>query len=130
MQRPRFLLHAVRILDDVLFWPALGVVIWGELAWMPGQGMFGWLADIDDKILHFIAYSALGGMAAAGIKERRWVAWAALGLILLGGALEFVQSYVGRDKSIYDALANTAGVAFGAVAGRFIVEPLRKRFPS
>jgi VanZ family protein len=41
-----------------------------------------------------------------------------LGLILLGGVLEIVQSYVGRDPSIYDELANMAGVLAGTVCAR------------
>ena len=126
MRRPRFLLHAARILDDVLFWPALGLVVWGEIGWHGG----GFLHNLNDKLLHFLAYFTLGAMAAGGIKARRNVILAVLGVIALGGLLEIVQSYVGRDSELYDALANTAGAVFGAALARFIVEPLRKKFPS
>jgi hypothetical protein len=129
MQRPRLLLHVIRLIDDVLFWPVLALVVWGELVWMPGAGWFGLFGDINDKILHFLAYFALGSMAAAGLKDRKAVIVACLGLIGLGIMLEFVQAYVGRDKSAYDALANTLGVVLGGGVARAIVERLRKRFP-
>ena len=130
MQRPRFLLHAVRILDEVLFWPVLALVVWGELVWRSGSGgWFDFLAGIDDKILHLLVYFALGAMAAAGVRTRRAVFFAGLGLIVLGAVLELFQEQAGRDKSVYDAFANMAGVVLGAVAARFIVEPLRKRYP-
>ena len=126
MRRPRFLLHAIRILDDILFWPVLGLVVWGEIGWHGG----GFLLNINDKILHFLAYFTLGAMAGGGVRERRKVIPAVLAVIVLGGILEIVQSYVGRDSELYDALANAAGAVFGAALARFIVEPLRKRFPS
>jgi hypothetical protein len=129
MRRPRLLLHIGRLIDDVLFWPALALVVWGELVWMPGRGWFGLFAHVNDKILHFFAYFALGSMAAAGLKGRQTVIVACLCLIGLGILLEFVQAYVGRDKSAYDAIANTAGVVLGGSVARAIVEPLRKRFP-
>ena len=66
-------------------------------------------------------------MAAAGFKNRRVVRVASLGLIVLGGVLEIVQGFTGRDMSSYDELANAAGVIMGAVLARAIIEPLRRR---
>jgi VanZ family protein len=52
---------------------------------------------------------------------------AALALIALGGVLELVQGFVGRDMSLYDELANAAGVIMGAVSGWLLVKTLRGR---
>lgn len=125
MKRPRFLLHAARIADEILFWPAFALVIWGELGWRGG----GFLLNVNDKLLHLLTYFVLGSMVAGGFKERRGVILGILGLIAVGAVLEIAQTYVGRDAEFYDAIANAAGAVLGAVTARFIVEPLRKRFP-
>ena len=117
-------LHTARLVDAVLFWPLLALVIWGELA---DVGAVTGL-QIDDKVAHFSSYFVLGLMAAAAFRERAPVRLAVLSLIVLGGVLEVVQEYVGRDRSLLDQLANTAGALTGGVVGRLIVEPLRRRF--
>jgi VanZ family protein len=128
MKFPRPVLHAVRIADAVLFWPMLALVVWGELASDAPLAVIALIARVPDKILHFIAYFWLAGMAGLASKRRRPVVVAVVGLILLGGCLEIIQGFVGRDMSIYDELANTAGALTGAALARFIVEPLRRRF--
>jgi VanZ family protein len=126
MKLRRPLLHAARIADEVLFYPALALVIWGELS--PAQpDAFGLLGAINDKVLHFMSYFGLAAMAAAAVKRRGSAVLAGLCLILLGALLEIVQGYVGRDASIYDEFANIAGVLAGAVCVRSMVEPLRSR---
>ena len=100
-----------------LFWPALAVVIWGELA--PGGGIS---LHIWDKALHFTAYFGLAGIAFVALwatRATRWrkVLWPAIGLMVLGAVLEIVQGYVGRDMSIWDEVANTMGVGAGNLAG-------------
>ena len=117
-------LHRARIADAILFGPALILVIWGELTRLSPEDSW----PVDDKLVHFSAYFLLGVMAAAALKSRRAVALAVLGLILLGGVLEIVQDWVGRDTSFLDEVANTAGAITGAVVARLIVEPLRRRF--
>ena len=119
--RPK--LHAARIVVDTLFWPALFLVIWGELG--PPSDIVG---GVNDKVLHFTAYFGLAAMAAAGLKTRRSALIAVVALILFGGALEIVQGFVGRDMSIFDELANAAGATIGGVLGRALIEPLRRRF--
>jgi VanZ family protein len=116
-------LHRARLVDAVLFWPVLALVVWGELA------DFGAATNIrfNDKVMHFFAYFALGWMAAAAFRDRRPVRIAVLLLIVLGALLEIAQGYVGRDTSGLDQLANMAGALTGAVLGRLIVEPLRRR---
>jgi VanZ family protein len=117
-------LHKARIVDAVLFWPLLALVVWGELS---DVGAVTGLT-IDDKLAHFTSYFVLGVMAAAAFRERRPVRIAVLSLIVLGGVLEIVQNYVGREPSVLDQLANTAGALTGGLVGRLIVEPLRRRF--
>ncbi|HMI96502.1 MAG TPA: VanZ family protein [Micropepsaceae bacterium] len=126
MKLPRPLLHAARIADEILFYPALVLVIWGELTG-PEPQVLDFFGDFSDKALHFIAYFGLAAMAAAGFKSRRAVVLTGLSLIVLGGVLEIVQGFTGRDMSFYDELANTAGVGAGAILARAIIEPLRRR---
>jgi len=127
MNLPRTLLHRLRIADEILFYPALLTVIWGELDAGPEPPLFDWLGDFKDKAPHFIAYFGLAAMAAAGFKRRGPVGYAGLGLILLGGVLEVIQGYTGRDMSAYDEIANTVGVLLGALVARAFIERLRKQ---
>jgi VanZ family protein len=127
MKLPRPLLHAARIADEILFYPTLGLVIWGELTGTEPH-VLDLLGEVNDKVLHFIAYFGLAAMAATGFKSRRAVLVASLGLIVLGAVLEIVQGFTGRDMSFYDELANTAGVIAGAVSARAAIERLRSRF--
>jgi len=126
MRPSRALLHLARLADALLFWPTLTAVIWGELTGTEPHVV----SLFNDKVLHFLAYFGLAAMAAAAFKERRPVVLTAFGLMLLGGALEIIQGFTGRDMSIYDELANVLGVVAGAVAGRLVVEFLRKRWAS
>jgi large conductance mechanosensitive channel len=91
-----------------LFWPALALVVWGELE--PGAD-----AEIAvwDKALHFIAYFGLAGIATVALRARRTALYAIIALVAIGGALEIIQGIVGRDSDIYDEVANT----FGALVG-------------
>jgi VanZ family protein len=126
LKLPRPLLHAARIADEILFFPALALVIWGELTGSEPHilDLFG---PLNDKALHFLAYFGLATMAAAAVKGRKTVLLASLGLIVLGGVLEIVQGFTGRDMSFYDELANIAGVIAGAVLASAIIERLRRR---
>jgi VanZ family protein len=105
-----------RLSAVLLFWPALALVVWGELRPGGGDPFHIW-----DKLLHFTAYFGLMGIAGVALSGRRRVLWAALGLIVLGGALEIIQGMVGRDMSLYDEFANTLGVLAGlAAAGGYL----------
>jgi VanZ family protein len=116
--------HAARIVDAVVFWPMLAFVIWGELS---APSNLPLIHNFNDKIQHFSAYFILSAMAAAAVKRRGTAICACAGLILLGGILEIVQGFTGRDMSIYDELANSAGVILGGIGARVVIEPLRRR---
>jgi len=108
------LVRFLRLLSLWLFWPGVLLIAWGELTPNPPQmgGLFGW-----DKAEHFIAYFGLASMASLVIGFRRRLAWAILGVILLGGALEVVQYFAGRDAELMDFVANTLGALAGALGG-------------
>lgn len=101
-----------QIAAAILFWPAIAVVIWGELKpSTPGPQV------IWDKLLHFTAYFGLAGIATVALGRLRPAVWASLALALFGGILEIVQSFVGRDAEWGDELANVIGVCAGVAAG-------------
>ncbi|MBI1329046.1 MAG: hypothetical protein GC166_03975 [Alphaproteobacteria bacterium] len=93
-----------------LFWPALALVIWGEVIPATGIEIHAW-----DKLLHFLAYFGLSALAYRATGGGRKGIWAAAALAFLGGILEIVQGMVGRDMSFWDEVANTLGAATGAL---------------
>lgn len=68
-----------------------------------------------DKLGHFLAYGTLSAWAVSIFRSRRARWMAAAGLVLLGVSMEIAQGEftVDRMMDARDALANTAGVAFG-----------------
>ena len=120
----RKLLHWLRQTIAFLFWPALVLIVWGELA--PGPETVE--VNVWDKALHFIAYFGLSLMATIAVRADRRALWWALGLVLMGGSLEIVQGMVGRDADIFDEVANTLGVISGlglGWLGIFLLKSLR-----
>ena len=111
----RLLLHRFRRLDAWLVPPALLFVIFAELSHSPLIAALEF--DIWDKALHFTAYCGLALMTTIAVRADRRALWWALGLVLLGGALEIVQGMTGRDADIFDELANTLGVLSGLGIG-------------
>lgn len=112
-----------RIAAAILFWPAMAVVLWGELNPSPSSlEQHFW-----DKGLHFSAYFGLAGIASWALRGSRNVVWAVIGLIALGGSLEIVQGMIGRDMSIYDELANSLGAVTGALLGWAVWSIVKKR---
>ncbi|HEX5340072.1 MAG TPA: VanZ family protein [Gammaproteobacteria bacterium] len=66
-----------------------------------------------DKFEHFFAYVVLAAWYAAIYASRRqWLVILSL-LIVMGGAIEILQLYTGRDAEWLDWLADIAGVLFG-----------------
>ncbi|HXS07535.1 MAG TPA: VanZ family protein [Rhizomicrobium sp.] len=103
-----------RLLSLWLFWPGVAVIAWGEFTPSPPQltGLLGW-----DKADHFIAYFGLAAMASLVIGLRPHLKWAILGVILLGGLLEVLQAFSGRDAEMLDFVANSLGALTGWALG-------------
>jgi VanZ family protein len=113
----------MRRIGKVLFWPALIVVAWGELTPHPPRlaGPFQW-----DKLDHFIAYFGLSLLATLAWGLRRSLVWVFLAVVALGGSLEIIQSFVGRDAEWGDFLANDLGAMLGlALAIAYLAVPRR-----
>ncbi len=125
MKLSRPVLHRMRLTDAVVFWPAALLVVWGSLAPLPPLQV----PPDSDKLFHFIVYFVLAAIGVAAFRARRPAFLAALGLIVLGGMLEILQGFVGRQTSFADQLANTLGVLAGGTLARLAVEWLRRRFP-
>jgi VanZ family protein len=105
-----------------LFWPALAVVAWGELTPHPPS----LAAEFWDKGEHFTAYFGLALLAtlAWGLKRSLVFIW--LALVALGGGLEILQYFTGRDASLLDEIANALGALTGmALACAYLAVPRR-----
>jgi VanZ family protein len=96
-----------------LLWPAIAVIAWGELTPHPPEEVSELLSW--DKAQHFIAYGGLALMAVLGWSGR-WAFVLFLTIAALGGVLEILQAFVGRDAEWGDELANTLGSATGTLA--------------
>jgi VanZ family protein len=106
-----------------LFWPALVVVAWGELAGPPQEDFPSFL--LWDKAQHFTAYFGLALLATLGW-GRRIRARVILGaVLLLGGVLEILQAYVGRDAQWADMAANSIGAVTGLGLGFLLLRAAR-----
>ena len=104
-----------------LFWPAMAVVAWGELTPHPPTLPGPWMWD---KAAHFTAYFGLSLLAALGWGLRRSLVWVFLAVVALGGALEILQTIVGRDGEWGDFFANDLGALAGlAVAIIYLAAP-------
>ena len=103
----------IRRAGAVLFWPALAIVIWGELTPHPPKLAGPWLWD---KLDHFTAYFGLMLLSTLGWGLRRSLAWVFLGVVGLGGGLEILQALVGRDGEWGDFFANDLGAVLGLAA--------------
>jgi VanZ family protein len=106
------LVRLLHVLSRWLFWPGVILIAWGELTPKPPQfgGVFSW-----DKLEHFTAYFGLASMATMALGIRPKLAWAILGVIMFGGALEIVQGLTGRDAELNDFIANSIGAISGLV---------------
>ena len=120
------LLHLVRQIDALLVLPAILFIIYGELAHDKVVDVLTF--GIWDKALHFTAYFGLCLMTTVAVRASRPRAfWWALELVLMGGALEIIQGFTGRDADIFDELANTLGVLSGLTIGWAGVAILKAR---
>lgn len=83
--------------------------------------------DGNDKVGHLIAYACL--MVNFGLLtyfNRKKYTFAIVFTLFYGGSMEIIQYFVpGRCMSIYDMLANTAGVMFGVIIIRFFYHQMK-----
>jgi VanZ family protein len=106
-----------------LFWPAALVVVWGELTPHPPNAA----ALMWDKAEHFIAYFGLTLLASLAWGLRRSLVWVFAAVVALGGVLEIVQSFVGRDAEWGDFFANDLGAVAGlSLATLYLLIPRRR----
>jgi len=97
------------------FWLAAGLalmalIVWGSLTPTPPHIELP-LPDFD-KVEHLGAYLLLTAWFSAAL-PRRWL-WVTVSFAVLGGAIEILQGYTGRDPEWGDWLADCIGVAAGA----------------
>ncbi len=75
-----------------------------------------------DKLLHFSIHAANAVVAALAFPAARAYVFVLVLLFLLGPLIELLQHFVpGRDASVFDQLANTAGLLTGAIIGRWLL---------
>jgi hypothetical protein len=110
VDRPHALTQAWRVLG----WMGVAAVV--VLSLVPEPPTFTGLGH-EDKVGHALAYAALMLWFAQLHRARGRRALTALGLIALGIALEFAQSWTGqRTFSVADMSADAIGVALGWLA--------------
>lgn len=69
-----------------------------------------------DRVIHFVGYSTLAGVFVLALRPVLFLP-ALLTLIGASLAIEFLQSFIGREADLVDGLANASGVAVGAFFG-------------
>ncbi len=80
----------------------------------PGVPGDGW-----DKLMHFGAFAVLGALAAIVLRTasvsptKKWILCAWLTIVVYAALDEWTQSFVGRDASVFDWLADAAGGTCG-----------------
>lgn len=79
------------------------------------------LFPFQDKVFHAAAFAGLTGPAVLALPRRLLWFWLAH-MAMLGGGIEVVQALGGdgRTASVWDFLADVAGIAVGTWAGRLI----------
>jgi VanZ family protein len=69
----------------------------------------------NDKVGHFIAYAVFSLNVLLLGKNIKQYTLSILLIVAYGILIEFLQSFVGRETSFYDFLANSAGVSIGII---------------
>jgi VanZ family protein len=98
---------------ELLFVAGVGLALWFALIMQPPTIRFAALPFRSDHIMHattFLALTFLGAWLWAPV-----VLFAGI-MIAAGGLLELMQGPVGREMSIGDWFASSAGVVIGALA--------------
>ncbi len=100
-----------------------GLILYASLR--PSGTSGGW--EHSDKIVHFLAYGALGGAAGLGL-ARHPVRVLAM-IVMFGGAIEVLQGAMPyqREASLADGLANTLGAGAGIACAAALVALIIRR---
>jgi len=72
-----------------------------------------------DKIIHFSGYFLLSATFVLALRPLLFIP-GLFGLVCMGVAIEFLQRYTGRQFSVMDMVANTAGVVTGGLVGLLV----------
>ncbi|HEY4128743.1 MAG TPA: VanZ family protein [Gammaproteobacteria bacterium] len=89
----------------------MALIVWGSLTPSPPQILELPLPQFD-KFEHCGAYLLLTAWFTAAF-PRRWF-WVTLFFAVLGGAVEILQGYTGRDPDWLDWVADCVGIGIGA----------------
>ena len=82
------------------------------------------LFDQEDKLHHLFGFFALAFSCRLAFLRIK-LHWIALGCVLAGVAIEYAQALIPlRTASLYDALANTLGVALGLAVAWYCTRAL------
>lgn len=71
-----------------------------------------------DKIQHLVGFGSL--VVPAALFRPRWLKIMVPAAVALGGLVELIQPYVGRDRDIHDFYADCLGVALALVAASLL----------
>ncbi len=74
-------------------------------------------APAPDKLLHMLAYGAWALPISVSRRTLGRIGSYLAIILIVGGVIEIVQPYVGREGSLADFLANLLGIGFGAAGG-------------
>ena len=116
--------ETVRLLARIGFWCAMLVAY--VAAVIPSAPSLG----EGDKFDHMAAFALLAVLGRLGWSRRRAI-WIGLALVGFGALIELSQasSFVGRDASWYDLLADLVAVLLGLAAGQLLLLAIRRAFP-
>ncbi|MBT9386749.1 VanZ family protein [Pseudooceanicola sp. CBS1P-1] len=77
-----------------------------------------------DKVKHAGAFAVL--TLPTALLAPRLLRWSLPGLLLLGGLIEILQPWFGRDRSVYDVCADGAGIILGLLLARALRKGLSR----
>lgn len=87
--------------------------------------------EASDKVQHFAAFMALGGVGALAFPGRRALVWLVIALFAFGCLLEGLQLLVpSRQASLGDVIANSLGIVAGLGSGALALTLLVARVSS
>lgn len=108
----------------LLYWMAIVVIVVVSVVAISGPQVF----SFEDKLFHFAAYAILAVLGCFGYPTQKAMLGNLLFLILLGVALEVVQSFLpNRSAEVADFIANTLGVVGGGLVCHYYLGRVVKK---